>query len=216
MDQLPEAPLSGRRAEAARNDGRILEAARAVFLADPGAPIAAVAARAGVGIGALYRRFPSKEALLQHLCLDGLQRYNAAAEDALADEGDPWDAFVRFLRTCLDAGSGALTVRFAGTFSADAELQRAGHQAYDLTHRLLERTRTAGRLRGDLEVGDLSLLFEQLQSIRVGTEERTSQLRRRQLALWLDAFQAPSPSPLPGPPPVWEEMTRRYTPAPTP
>ena len=58
-------PLSGRRAEAARNDGVILRAAREVFLDDPSAPIAAVAERAGVGIGALYRRYPSKDALLQ-------------------------------------------------------------------------------------------------------------------------------------------------------
>ena len=51
--------LSGRRAEAARNDERILEAARAVFVADPGAPISAVAEHAGVGVGARFRRFES-------------------------------------------------------------------------------------------------------------------------------------------------------------
>jgi AcrR family transcriptional regulator len=67
MDQkemTPAPPLRGRRAEAARNDQRILDAAREVFVADPGAPIAAVAKRAGVGIGALYRRYASKEELL--------------------------------------------------------------------------------------------------------------------------------------------------------
>jgi AcrR family transcriptional regulator len=165
-----------------------------------------------VGIGALYRRYPSKEALLQHLCLEGLERYSAAAEDALADVGDPWRAFARFLGTCLDAGSGALTVRFAGTFSASVELQHAGHRAHDLTHRLLEHTKASDALRDDVEVGDLSLLFEQLQSIRVGSEERTRQLRRRHLTLWLDALHAASPSPLPGPPPRWEEISRRYTP----
>ena len=60
MGRKSQTPLSGRRAEAARNDRRILEAAREVFVADPSAPIAAVAARAGVGIGALYRRYGSK------------------------------------------------------------------------------------------------------------------------------------------------------------
>jgi hypothetical protein len=54
-----------RRAQAARNDQRILDAAREAFVADPGAPIAAVAKRAGVGIGALHRRYPSKEELLR-------------------------------------------------------------------------------------------------------------------------------------------------------
>jgi hypothetical protein len=57
------APLSGRQAEARRNDGLILEAAREVFVEDPDAPISAVAERAGVGIGALYRRYASKEEL---------------------------------------------------------------------------------------------------------------------------------------------------------
>src|SRR5215217_3541249 len=85
--------LSGRRAEAARNDKLILEAAREVFVSDPGAPISAVAERAGVGIGALYRRYGSKEDLLRRLSADGLRVYTAAVEDALADDGDPWEAF---------------------------------------------------------------------------------------------------------------------------
>ena len=83
MEQ-PPGPLSGRRAEAARNDKQILDAARAVFLEDPEAPIAAVAKRAGVGIGALYRRYRSKDELLVRLAGDGLRRYIAAAEAALA------------------------------------------------------------------------------------------------------------------------------------
>lgn len=57
--------LRGRQAQAARNDELILQAAREVFLADPAAPIAAVAARAGAGIGALYHRYASKEDLLR-------------------------------------------------------------------------------------------------------------------------------------------------------
>src|ERR687895_1108606 len=95
--------LRGRQAEAARNDEVILEAARAVFIADPGAPVAAVAERAGVGISALYRRYPSKEELLRRLSSDGLRRYLAEAEAALADDGDPWAAFVGFMGRIMDA-----------------------------------------------------------------------------------------------------------------
>src|SRR6201987_77520 len=65
-------PLSGRQAEAAPNARRIRESARAVFVADPGAPITAVAKHAGVGISALYTRYGSKEELLRTLCTDGL------------------------------------------------------------------------------------------------------------------------------------------------
>jgi len=84
-----EAPLSGRRREAARNDDAILDAARSVFLENPSAPVSAVAARANVGISALYRRYPSKEDLLRELTRDGLVRYAADLEAALADDRDP-------------------------------------------------------------------------------------------------------------------------------
>src|SRR5262245_17747433 len=115
-DRLPAMPsaLSGRRAEAARNDERILESARAVFIADPGAPISAVAEHAGVGVGALYRRYAGKEDLLRTICADGLQRFIAAAEAALADHGDPWDAFAGFMRRCVEADTNSLTQRLAG------------------------------------------------------------------------------------------------------
>lgn len=204
-------PLNGRRAQAARNNQRILDAARAVFTADPGAPIAAVAERAGVGMSALYRRYRSKDELLQRLSLDGLQRYTAEVETALADESDPWAAFARFMRRSLDAGTGSLTVRFAGTFTASDELNDAGRTAHEVTQRLLDRTKAAGVLRAGIVVGDISLIFEQLQAIQVGDQHRTSQLRHRYLALLLDALHLPSAAPLPGPPPRWEEISRRYT-----
>jgi AcrR family transcriptional regulator len=204
------AGLSGRRGEAARNNQRILDAARAVYIADPDAPIAAVAERAGVGIGALYRRYRSKDELLQRLSMDGLELYVALAEAALADDGDPWDAFAGFMRRCMDAGSGSLTLRFAGTFTAGEELYRAGRKAYAVTQRLIERTKAAGALRADLEVGDLTLIFEQLQAVHVATEARTSQLRHRYLALILQALHTPAAAPLPGPPPRWDEITHRY------
>ena len=209
-DEITTSGLSGRRGEAVRNDQRILAAARAVYTANPDAPIAAVAERAGVGIGALYRRYPSKDALLQRLSMDGLERYIATVETGLADSGDPWEAFASFMRRCVGAGSGSLTVRFAGTFAASDEQFRAGRRAHELTLRLVERTKTAGALRADIEVGDLSLIFEQLQSIRVGDESRTSQLRLRYLALILQALRAPAPGPLPGPPPQQEELARRF------
>ena len=204
------APLSGRRAEAARNDRRILDAAREVFTADPGAPISAVAERAGVGIGALYRRYASKEDLLRRLCADGLRIYVAAAEAALAEEGDPWNAFKDFMRHIVDADTHSLTLRLAGTFAPTEELYRGSERAQELNVRLFERTKAAGAIRPDVEVDDLSLLLEQLAAVRVEDEERTRQLRHRYLALLLDALHAPSGSPLPGPPPSWEEISQRW------
>jgi AcrR family transcriptional regulator len=204
------APLSGRRAEAARNDERILEAARAVFLADPGAPISAVAQHAGVGIGALYRRYAGKDELLQRLAADGMRRYRDEVRAALADDGDPWIAFTRFMRRCLDIGAGALTQRLAGSFTATEELNRQGREIYAATHELLERTKAAGALRPDIEVGDLSVLLEQLQGVRIGDAVRASQLRHRYLTVMLDGLHLADAPQLPSAPPSWQETSRRY------
>lgn len=203
--------LGGRRAEAARNDGLILDAAREVFVGDPKAPISAVAVRAGVGIGALYRRYGSKEDLLRRLCADGLRAYIAAVDEALADEGDPWAAFSNFMRRVVDADTHSLTLRLAGTFAPTEGLYRDSQRAQELNVLLFERIRDAGAIRDDAGVSDLSLLLEQLAAVRLGDAERTRQLRHRYLELMLDALRAPARSRLPGPPPSWEEIDRRWS-----
>ena len=203
-------PLSGRRAQAARNDQLILDAARQVFVTDPDAPIAAVADQAGVGIGALYRRYPSKQELLRRLAGDGLRRYLAEAQAALADHGDPWTAFARFLGRIIDADTHSLTLRLAGTFTPTTDLYDDAATAHQLTLALLERTKAAGAVRPDLDVNDLSFVFEQLASIRLGDPDRTRQLRHRYLALLLDALHTPAPQPLPGPPPTWQDISGRW------
>src|SRR3954468_4034731 len=113
--------LSGRRGQAARNDEVILEAARAVFLADPKAPIAAVAERAGVGISALYRRYAGKEDLLRRLCHDGLRRFVAQAAAAAGAE-DRGGAGAGFVERVVVADVHALTVHLAGAFTPTAEM----------------------------------------------------------------------------------------------
>ena len=202
--------LPGRQAQAARNDERILEAAREVFTADPRAPISAVAERAGVGISALYRRYRSKEDLLQQLSLDGLRRYIVEVEAALADDGDPWEAFANFMRRAVEADTNSLTLHLAGTFTPTEDHWRDGEKVFHLNVRLLNRTKEAGALRQEIDVGDLSLLFEQLAAVKVGDPVRTNQLRQRYLALLLEALRDTSAAPLPGPTPDWEEISRRW------
>lgn len=205
------APLSGRRAEAARNDERILASAREVFLADPSAPIAAVAKHAGVGISALYRRYPSKEELLRRLNRDSLAEYIADVEATLAADGDPWDAFADFMRHRVAADSHALTVRLAGTFEPTGDLYREGRRARDLTRKLFQRVRKAGAVRADLVVDDLSFIFEQLAAVRLRDPRRTLRLRQRYLELLLDAIRVDGErGTLPGPPPSWAEIAGRW------
>jgi hypothetical protein len=131
-------------------------------------------------------------------------------EKALADEGDPWKAFTGFMRRVVDADTHSLTLRLAGTFKPTEDLYRDSQRAQELNVRLFERTRAAGAIRPDVEVGDIALLLEQLAAVRVGDEQRTQQLRHRYLALLLDAIHTPAESRLPGPPPNWEEIYQRW------
>ncbi|WP_422737663.1 TetR/AcrR family transcriptional regulator [Micromonospora sp. WMMD729] len=203
-------PLAGRRAQAARNDEVILEAARAVFLDDPKAPIAAVADRAGVGISALYRRYAGKEALLRQLCHDGLRRYIAVAEEALA-EPDDWAAFAGFLARVVDADVHSLTVHLAGTFTPTEEMGRDAVRAGELASDLVGRAHASGRLRPDVVVQDLGLVLEACAAVRVPDAERTRELRRRQLAVLLGGLStAPDLGALPGPAPAAGEFDWRW------
>src|ERR1700731_4950642 len=92
----------GRQAEARRNDLIVLEAARDVFTAQgAGAPISAVAERAGVGMGTLYRRYGSKSELLQRLCVLAMDQALAAAEQPLA-HSDPGAGLCDSLPLCVE------------------------------------------------------------------------------------------------------------------
>jgi AcrR family transcriptional regulator len=78
------------RADAQRNRARMLEAAHTVFQRDGlSAQMDAIAAEAGLGVGTLYRQFPTREALIDVLISERLQQLVASAETA-ADNADPW------------------------------------------------------------------------------------------------------------------------------
>jgi AcrR family transcriptional regulator len=204
-----EAPLSGRRREAARNDAAILDAARSVFLQDPSAPISAVAAQAKVGISALYRRYPSKEDLLRELARDGLARYIAELEAALADDGDPWLVYADCLTRILDGGSQALAQHLAGTFTPTPELSALAQRAGALAQEVHRRAQRHQVLRDDVNPIDIVFLLEMLSSITLPGADGGHALRHRYLALLLQALRAPGAGPLPsGPHP--SELTGRW------
>jgi AcrR family transcriptional regulator len=195
--------MDGRRAQAARNDTAILDAARAVYAADPEAPIAAVAVRAGVGISALYRRYPSKEVLLRKLCGDGLRESIAAAEAALADEGDAWKVFRRYMTRVVEADAHTLSSRLAVSLERSSEaLWQDVTKAQDLRERVFKRAQKGGAVRPDAVPEDIGNVFEQLSAIRGPSAQRTQELRKRYLTLQLDGLRPRKKAqPLPGPPP---------------
>jgi AcrR family transcriptional regulator len=213
---MDRAGLSGRRGEARRNDAAILASARAVFIADPDAPVSAVARHAGVGISSLYRRYTSKEELLRILCGAGLQQYVDIARAAVEDEnGDPWDVFATFMQRIVEADTHTLTINLAGRFTPTESEYRNAVLAGELNERLVARAKAAGVLRDDVNADDLAHVFEQVAGVQGETAERTVQLRARYLTLHLDALRAPGRTPLPGPAPTNEEHRARWQPKPT-
>ena len=204
------APLRGRQAQAAHNDELILRAAREVFLADPNAPISAVAERAGVGIGALYHRYAGKADLLRTLCRNGQEIYLTEIRRALVSDAEPWEAFTGFLRRIVAANTHGLTVRLAGTFVPSAEQLALAEQMQALGIELFERVRATGLLRDDVTYLDVEFLLEFLAGAKLGGGAGTAELRQRHLAVVIDGLRAPGRTPLPGQPPTWEEQTQRW------
>ncbi|MEU8003010.1 helix-turn-helix domain-containing protein [Catellatospora sp. NPDC049111] len=210
MTETDAAPMSGRKQQAARNDTAILDAAREVFLADPKAPIAAVAERAGVGISALYRRYSGKEELLRRLCHDGLLVFVAQAQAALV-EPDPWRGLTGFLSAVVDADVHSLTVHLAGTFTPTPEMGATARQAGELAAQLVQRALDDNSLRPDAVLADVTLLLESCAAVRVPDPARTRELRARHLALLLDGLAAGRDrADLPGPPPTPAELNWRW------
>jgi AcrR family transcriptional regulator len=208
----PQGPLSGRQAEAARNDQRILDSARAVFIADPGAPITAVAKHAGVGISALYTRYASKEELLRRLCTDGLLLFVEVTEGALESARacrDHWQVFSDYMRALVDADTTSLTLALAGKFEPTPDMSDLAYRASALSGELFDIVRDV--LRSDVAVHDLSLVFEMVAAIKLASAERTMELRRRCLALILDGLRACERGELPGPSPAWQELSERWS-----
>ena len=99
----------------------------------------------------------------------------------------------------VEADVHALTVNLAGTFMPSAELYRMTERANALAAELLTRAQAAGAVRADLVLNDLAMILEQLTAVRLEDAGRTRELRRRYLALQLDALRPDGGRDSPGP-----------------
>jgi AcrR family transcriptional regulator len=194
---MPEAPASvaiaeGRplRADARRNREAILKAARKVF-ADRGtdAQMDDVAHRAKVGVGTVYRHFPTKDALLEELVRETFRQMAVWTAEALEAE-DAWSAFVDVMwrGAELHAKDRALS-----EVVADAKRRIADEAAreYGVTAamgELMTRAQAAGQMRRDVGPEDLPPLFCSLGAVMHGFEDPS--FWRRHLTLILDALRA--------------------------
>jgi len=160
-----------RRADARRNDAQLLDAARVVF-AERGADASLddIARRAGVGIGTLYRHFPTRQALLEAVFGDRVEALCAEAHDLLAAPS-PGDALVTWLRAAVGHIMlyRGLAAALAPILDKEKEPASSWHGAiHTAGAALLARAQQSGAVRPDVGVADLLKLAN---AIAVATEQ---------------------------------------------
>lgn len=153
-----ERPL---RADARRNRERIIAAAGELFARlGNRAQMEDIAARSGLGMGTLYRHFPTKQALLTAIVGE---RFHGMADLARAAErvADPGEAVESVLRRYLEAAAGDAAFQLA-LLSADdlnwADVRREKAEFADAVTRVIDRAVSAARVREDLTIDDFTML----------------------------------------------------------
>jgi AcrR family transcriptional regulator len=158
MTDQSEAPVRRPRADAIRNRERLLQAAKVVFSAGgPDASLETVAKRAGVGIGTLYRHFPTREALFEALYRREVQQLSDLA-DQLKNEADPLEALRRWLRSNVEFVATKKGMMAALELAVHGSSDLYAHTFERLTKAvggLLDRAVSAGAIRSDISPEDL-------------------------------------------------------------
>ncbi|HEX2709124.1 MAG TPA: TetR family transcriptional regulator [Solirubrobacterales bacterium] len=171
-------------AEAKR--ARLLAASREVFARNGlDAPMPAVAAAAGVGVGSVYRQFPSKRDLLAALVVERLEEVRRDADAALESRARPWAALTALLWEYAERQAGDDVVAEAmACVQIDPDVAPARAASNAALERLLDAARAEGRLRSDATTLDLRLIFAAARSAKKVEPEAW----RRMLELGIDSL----------------------------
>lgn len=178
------------RSDARRNRERILEAARKVFAErGVGATLDDIAARAGVGVGTVYRRYPNKDALLDELCEEWINDLAAFAEEALTSR-DPWHAFISFLERVEDASAAnrALEHLIVDSGRGHERVARARERLAGPIEALVERAMKQGKLRADFDASDIAVIHAMVAAAVRETCALSPELWRRYFGLIVDGL----------------------------
>jgi AcrR family transcriptional regulator len=201
MEEVNVRPL---RADAARNRARVLDAARTAF-AEAGLDVGVeeIARRAGVGKGTLYRRFPTKEALVRAIFEDILDEIERIV-DASEAEPDPWTAFTTYLSSTarLQASNQGFYDVVAARLGASALTDEQRQRVMIATTRMLRRAQDANVVRADLVPEDVQLMLRMVGATTRPAMDGSPMDEHwpRYLGLLLDALRPSSATQLPAEP----------------
>lgn len=155
-----ESPGRPLRKDAERNRRRVLDAARDLFAAKGLEPnLNDVAHHAGVGVGTVYRRFGTKDELLEAIFVDGLDQLTALAEAGLQQD-DPWDGFAWFVEQMCELTAtdrGLREMAFSKAYGGDRVIA-AQERLGPVVTKLVERAQLAGGLRADISATDMPII----------------------------------------------------------
>ena len=183
---IPAAPKP-LRADARRNRARILKAARAVF-ADQGvhSQIDDVAKRAKVGVGTVYRHFPTKDVLVEALVRERFDDIAGYAREAL-DREDAWDGFCELVWRAAELNAADLGFcEVVATTDCRAIVEEVGLMRS--TRLLIERAKAQGRMRADATQDDVQLMMVGAGSVM--QQGPAPDAWRRYFTLMLDGMRA--------------------------
>jgi AcrR family transcriptional regulator len=175
---VPALAQRPKRADARRNYDALVAAARDAF-ADGGteAPLEDIARRAGVGIGTLYRHFPTRQHLLEAVYVDEVEAMCRAA--AGLEDLPPWDALVAWLHEYVRfaATKRALAEGMLATVDRDAEVFRTSREALTAAGEgLIGRAQAAGVVRPDATFSDVGHMVSGIAMIRAADAEQTERI----------------------------------------
>ena len=185
----PERPM---RADAARNRAKVLAAARETFAVEGlEAEVAAIADRAGVGVGTVYRHFPTKVALLTALTEDHFEKLGDIVEEASTQEGTAWDRIEAMVWATAErtAGDSGMCEVLASKPKESAGLP-AAIRLRELTGRLVEEARVEGAIRDDATIDDIPMMMCGFGRIAAAQAGGSPMDWRRYLRLMLDGLHA--------------------------
>ena len=184
------------RADAARNRERLLVAATQAFeLHGPDASLDEVARSAGVGIGTLYRHFPTREALLEAVFRDRIDGLTALGDELLRAP-DAFESLSAWLHAHLTNASacqglaGTVLIELLDVDGDGDEHEPACARMRAIGAQLLERAQAEGSARPDVDAEDLVRLVNALVSATDDVEERAA-LADRLFTLMIDGLRAP-------------------------